>query len=147
MQISPKLRTYQLFKKTHEFEPYLHITNSKLRSAIAKFCTSSHSLEIERGRYAKPKTPVEKRICYVCDQEAIEDEFHFLIQCPLYQEERKKMYAVYDNEIGSINVLSDPEKFIMIMSSRSIKMLLSLGNFIVNSMGKRDALYASTNVN
>ena len=90
---------------------------------------------------------MDKRICYVCDQEAIEDEFHFLIQCPLYQEERKKMYAVYDNEIGSINVFSDPEKFIMIMSSKSIKMLLSLGNFIVNSMGKRDALYASTNVN
>ena len=147
VQISPKLRTYQLFKKTHEFEPYLHITNSKLRSAIAKFRTSAHSLEIERGRYAKPKTPVEKRICYVCDHKAIEDEFHFLIQCPLYQEERKKMYAVYDNEIGSINVLSDPEKFIMIMSSKSIKMLLSLGNFIVNSMGKRDALYAPTNVN
>ena len=60
VQINPKLRTYQLFKKVHEFEPYLHITNSKLRSAIAKIRTSAHSLEIERGRYAKPKTPVEK---------------------------------------------------------------------------------------
>ena len=90
---------------------------------------------------------MEKRICYVCDHEAIKDKSHFIIQCPLYQEERNQMYAVYDNEIGSINVLSDPEKFIMIMSSKSIKMLISLGSFIVNSMGKRDALYASTNVN
>ena len=57
------------------------------------------------------------------------------------------MYPVYDNEIGSINVSSDPEKFIMIMSSKSIKMLISLENLIVNSMGKTDALYASTNVN
>ena len=116
VQISPKLRTYQLFKKTHDFEPYLHITNSKLRSAIAKFRTIAHSLEIERGRYAKPKTPVEKQICYVCDHKALEDEFHFLTQCPLYQEERKMMYAVYDTEIGSINVKSDSEKFIVIMS-------------------------------
>ena len=61
VEISPKLCTYQLFKKTHEFEPYLHITNSKLRSAIAKFRTSAHSLEIERGRYAKPKSLVENR--------------------------------------------------------------------------------------
>ena len=90
---------------------------------------------------------MEKRICYVCDHKAIEDEFHLLTQCPLYQEERKKMYAVYDTEIGSINVKSDSEKFIVIMSSKSIKILISLGNFIVNSMEKRDALYASNNVN
>ena len=140
MQINPKLRTYQLFKKVHEFEPYLHITNSKLRSGIAKSHTSAHSLEIERGRYAKPKTPVEKRICNVCDHKAVEDEFHFLIQCSLYQEERTKMYAIYNIEIGSINVLSDMEKFTLIMSSKSIKMLISLGGFIGNSMEKRDTL-------
>ena len=74
---------------------------------------------------------------YVITKPYIEDEFHFLIQCPLYQEERKKMYAVYDTEIGSINVKSDSEKFIVIMSSKSIKMLISLGNFIVNSMEKK----------
>ena len=34
VQTSPKLRTYKLFKKTLELEPYLHITNSKIRSAI-----------------------------------------------------------------------------------------------------------------
>ena len=76
------------------------------------------------------KHRLKKRKCYLCDHEAIEDKFHFLIQCPLYHEERTKMYAVYDTEIGNINVLSDPEKFIMIMSSKSIKMLISLGNFI-----------------
>ena len=57
------------------------------------------------------------------------------------------MYAVYNTEIGSVNVLSDVERFVLIMSSKSIKMLISLGNFIANSMEKRDALYASTNVN
>ena len=146
MQINSKLRTYQLFKKTHEIDPYLHITNSKLRSAIAKFRTCAHSLEIERGRYAKPKTSVEKRICNVCDHKAVDDEFHFISQCPLYQEERTKMYTVYNTKIGSINVLSAVEKFILIMSTKSIKMLTSLG-FIANSMEKRDTLYASTNVN
>ena len=60
VQINPKLRTYKLFKKVHEFEPYLHITNSKLRSVIVNFRTIANSLEIKRGRYAKPKTSVEK---------------------------------------------------------------------------------------
>ena len=57
------------------------------------------------------------------------------------------MYAVYNTEIGSISVLSDVEKFILIMSANSIKMLISLGGFIANLMEKRDTLYASTNVN
>ena len=65
----------------------------------------------------------------------------------MYQKERTKMYAVYDTEIGSLNDLTEVEKFILIMSSKSIQMLLSLGNFIANSMEERDTLYASTNVN
>ena len=31
---------------------------------------------------------LKHQVCNVCEHEAIEDEFHFLIQCPLYQEER-----------------------------------------------------------
>ena len=134
MQINPKLRTYQPFKKTYEFEPHVHLTNSELRSAIAKFCSSAHSLETESGRYAIPKTPVEKQIRNVCDHKAVEEGFYFLIQCALYQEERTEMYAVYNTEIGSINVLSDVDIFILIMSSNSLKMLMSLGGFIANSM-------------
>ena len=52
-----------------------------------------------------------------------------------------KMYAVYTTEIGSINVLSHVEKFILILSSKSIKMLISLGNVIANSIEKQ-ALHA-----
>ena len=91
-------------------DPRLYtLQTSKLRSTIAKFHISTHSLEIERGRYAKPKTR-KKGYIYWCDHEAEEDEFHFFIKCPLYQE-ATKMYAVYNTEIGSINVLSDVEKF------------------------------------
>ena len=83
---------------------------------------------------------MEKRICNVCDHKAVEDEFHFLIQCPLYQEERTKMYAVYNVEKGSINVLSDMEKFTLIMSSKSIKMLISLGGSL-QTQWKKETFY------
>ena len=55
---SPKLRIYKTLKKKLEFESYLRIPFPKFRFLIAKFCTSAHDLEIERGRYTKPKTPV-----------------------------------------------------------------------------------------
>ena len=32
--------------------------------AISKLRVSSHALEIERGRYASPKTPVNERLCH-----------------------------------------------------------------------------------
>ena len=73
----------------------------------------------------------------MCDHEAVEDEFHFLIQCPLYQEERAKMYAVYATEIGSLNVLSDMDKFILIMSSKSIKNALKSRKFHCKLNGKK----------
>ena len=47
-------------------------------------------------------TEVKKWICFVCNHKAVEDKFNFLIQCPVYQEERTKMYVVYDTKIGSI---------------------------------------------
>ena len=42
-------------------------------------------LEIEAGRWHKPiRTPVENRKCKRCD--VVENEFHFLFECPLYSE-------------------------------------------------------------
>ena len=49
-----------------------HITNTKLR-------ISSHLLQIERGRYTRPKTLRENRLCNNCN--IVEDEVHFLFIC------------------------------------------------------------------
>ena len=45
-----------MFKHNFESEKYLHnVLDDRHRTAIAKLRTSSHVLEIERGRHAKPK--------------------------------------------------------------------------------------------
>ena len=79
---NPILRSYSLCKHGLNLEPYLNsISDSPYRTALTRLRTSSHVLEIERGRYTVPKTAVGDRLCKICQQ--MEDEAHFLIDCKL----------------------------------------------------------------
>ena len=50
--INPILRTYNFFKPDFKFETYLEVVkNGNCRHTLTKFRTSSHTLEIERGRH------------------------------------------------------------------------------------------------
>ena len=52
---NPILRTYVGFKYNFGIESYLvNVRNPRYRAAISKLRTSSHALEVERGRHAKP---------------------------------------------------------------------------------------------
>ena len=51
-----KLRTYRRFKHSFEWEPYLtYVKSPPLRTVLCRFCIRCHLLEIERGRYQRPK--------------------------------------------------------------------------------------------
>jgi len=89
-----KLDFYNSIKSKFQYEPYLDITEPSTRSSIARLRTSSHRLEVETGRYAKPnQLPREKRHCRYCKTklqlEAVDDEAHALNTCPLYESDRK----------------------------------------------------------
>ena len=78
-----KLRTYALFKKERGLEDYLFkIQNIDVRTKIAKFRISDHTLRIETGR--KEHIPRERRFCNFFHQKP-ETEIHFLMECPVYQ--------------------------------------------------------------
>ena len=88
---------YRRFKHSFELEPYLTIVKSPpLRTALCRFCISCHLLEIERGRYQRSNPqPAEQRFCPSCLQlckKLVEDEFHFLMSCDTYEEERSQLY-------------------------------------------------------
>ena len=49
---------------------------------------------IEVGRWARPNsTPVDERKCRYCNK--LEDEFHFLLECTLYEDLRKQYIKKY----------------------------------------------------
>ena len=83
-----KLRSYRLFKKELNYESYIDIIkNPYMRASLTQFRLSAHQLNIETGRHHK--MALEKRICKCCKTNEIEDEMHFLFNCPLYEMERK----------------------------------------------------------
>ena len=68
IESSSKLRTYALVKKYFCVEPYiLHTRGKHLITSMARYRMSSHYLNIERGRYNNPITPINQRICTRCE--------------------------------------------------------------------------------
>ena len=82
-----KLITYNKIKKEFTREKYLDcVTNDKHRLALSRFRCSAHKLAIEEGRYRNIER--NQRICTRCNINVIENEYHFLLVCPLYRDIR-----------------------------------------------------------
>jgi hypothetical protein len=87
----PKLRTYVKFKRNIETETYVKsFLGRQNRSLLAQFRIGILPLKIETGRFTN--TPLDARICNLCNLNEIENEMHFLCSCPLYQISRNIMY-------------------------------------------------------
>ena len=64
-----KLRTYKLIKKDFGLEKYLvSVTNPRHRTSLARLRLSSHQLEIEMGRHARPPLEANFQTCKACQQ-------------------------------------------------------------------------------
>ena len=86
-----KLRTYRLYKSDIQTETYVKIPLQRdHRHILSMFRCGNLPLHIETGRFAKPKTPIDQRTCFHCPN-SVENEIHFLIECPYYDDVRRKM--------------------------------------------------------
>ena len=71
---------YLLICGPHHRAPFFRLPLTKLR-------LSSHIFSIERGRWGRNKVPLMERKCILCD--VLEDEYHYLVECPMFKECRK----------------------------------------------------------
>ena len=88
-------------------------TVRKFRYALAKPRTSSHRLEVEMGRWARPeRIAFENRKCKHC--QILVDEFHFILECPLYSNIRtlyvKRYYYTRPNMFKLTELMSSNSK-------------------------------------
>lgn len=63
--------------------------------ALIKFRLGAHTLRVETDRWLVPKPPRESRICHFCSMQAVEDEQHFLFDCPFYSIIRGQHFALF----------------------------------------------------
>ena len=110
-----KLRTYALFKTEMGRESYLsEIKNTKTRTQLTKLRISDHNLMIEKGRHMGVHRNL--RFCPFCTDK-VEDEVHFLLNCPVYNNMRKPVL----DSLGIENMLPgdtrDSDIFISLMTN------------------------------
>ena len=83
---------------------YSSFLNDYHRYIISRWRLSNHDLKIETGRYTKPCTPREERLCNVCN--SIEDEYHVIFVCPLYTTIRHNYVDLVES--NNISMFLDP---------------------------------------
>ena len=82
---------------------------------MSKLRLSDHKLQIEVGGHSK--TPIEARICQFC-QLGIENEVHFLLNCPLYHRLREKLFNKWTLKIAHFFVLNNQDKLTIMFQPR-----------------------------
>ena len=116
---------YNFLKEDFTIESYLKICLPRdLRIQLSKIRTSSHNLLIESGRHGRIRLPRNERICRHCDLNSIEDEFHFIIECPFFSGLRKKFIKRY------YLVRPSMYKFLCLMKRNDYDVLFDLCKYI-----------------
>ena len=106
------------------FKSYLDIvTTEKFRYSLTRLRLSSHRLEVETGRWAKPNAiPFENRLCSTCQR--LEDEFHFIFECSRYRDLSISLLPRY------YRIRPSMFKLIDLFSSNSQKMQRNLSLYV-----------------
>ena len=136
-----KLYLYASFKKIYKFESYLdYIQDFTVRCTLAKLRVSAHNLQIETGRFSKNKTPRDERFCPYCKTLnifTVEDEVHFLLICPLFNEDRQKLLEGIHRAFPSTTSLNNFNMYIWLMSQEDYNTTKRMGTFCKKSLEKR----------
>ena len=131
-----------IFYKTiavFQFQPYLENINiMKFSHVFSKLRVSSHRLAIETGRWVRPTPiPVGERKCFTC--QTLEDEYHFVLECPVYSQIRKQYIARHYWTQPSLY------KFIELINTTSINCCRKLCVYIYKAFELRSELLYRNN--
>ena len=88
-----KTTTQQLYKTEIVIEKYLINFPINIYLPILKFRTTNHRLPVELGRWVRK--PYEERRCLKCNSNSVGDEFHYLLECDFFKEDRHRLVEKY----------------------------------------------------
>ena len=135
VEMKPKLRTYKLYKSSYKVESYCKFFIPKYqRSLLCQLRLGILPIQLEVGRYTGK--PINERICLLCNNNVVEDENHFLFECPFSHIERErfvKNLSFNDAERQTFLQSTIAEKLNFLFTER----LFKFGNYIETIYNKR----------
>jgi hypothetical protein len=134
-----KLRSYCLFKKSFSLENYVVMFYRSARSHFTKLRISAHNLMIEKGRHVSPKIEPHNRICTLCNLNSVEDEFHFIMECPFYSTLRIDLLNVF-SDIYNLNSMSNIDIFKLIMSVSDYDCIIPVIKYVRHAFEARQSI-------
>ena len=108
-----KHRKYRLYQNSVKTEQYIKVSMSRReRRTIAILRSGALLIAIKTGRYSRPPTPVDDRLCDLCDMGVVENEKHFFLDCPVYSDLRYDLYYECSKYIDNCYTPNDDDTFI-----------------------------------
>jgi len=139
LQHSQKLSLYYTFINNYSLSAYLDLTRkNSSRKSLVKLRISSHKLRIETGRY--DKIPRDDRLCSLCNCNKIEDEAHFLLDCPSYSSIRDRFFFIIELKIIFLRLLSHETLLSHLMNCTDYFINIQLISFVSSCFEQRDKL-------
>ena len=128
----PKLIAYNKIKREFIREKYLDcVTNDKHRIALSRFRCSAHKLAIEEGRYRNIER--NQRFCTRCNTNVVENEYHFMLVCPLYRDIRHEILPHY------YSVWPNQRKFETLLNSTQTSVIKKIAKYIYSANLRRES--------
>ena len=142
-----KLRTYKKYKASFTREPYIDLVrNRNQRSFLSRLRTGSHHLNIERGRWTRPVTPIGQRTCPYCTPPGsscsgptstaspfIDDEQHFLMTCNRFSSLRRCAFEDINFILPKFLELSEHQQFCTLLCPTEPK-IAKITNRLIKQM-------------
>ena len=134
---SGKTRHYRYIMPVLKVANYINFNIPlKYRIALSKLRCSVHKLNVETGRHSD--IAYEQRLCILCNMREIEDELHFVMKCPVYDQIRRDWLPNIDFDIATADT------FYSLFNS-SEQQVLSLAKYVYNAFIMRENLLKEMN--
>ena len=99
---------------------------------------SNHSLLIEKGCHSRPPLERNNRKCFIC-KSLVEDERHFLVKCPLYENQRDMLFQICRENCQLFDsLISEDEKFVFIMTNEDVRVMRGVAKYISDTFKFRE---------
>ena len=108
-----------------------YLTRNPTMTKLTWYTIPHIILNVEKGRYTRPRTPLNERLCNMCNW--VDDELHFITECAVNVNERRALSDMLIDKFPEFEHLCDLEKFVFFFIFDDAQMLSWLGKFLYKS--------------